>query len=139
MFITSRNFSPLRESISLAEAERNNPEVILIGCRKHPEMIRHQSKYHCTTCGKRGADVYAGLQAQDTLVRAAARCRRAGVLRTANAGRCICTSVVSALLSRRSMPNDDPNANQHDTNADQDYPEIRELKARRNEHGRKVL
>ena len=57
MFITSRNFSQLRESISLADAERNNPEVILIGCRKHPEMIRRQSKYHCTTCGKRGADV----------------------------------------------------------------------------------
>jgi len=57
MFITSRNFSQLRELISLADAERNNPEVILIGCRKHPEMIRHQSKYHCTTCGKRGADV----------------------------------------------------------------------------------
>ena len=57
MFITSRNFSQLRELISLADAERNNPEVILIGCRKHPEMIRRQSKYHCTTCGKRGADV----------------------------------------------------------------------------------
>jgi ribosomal protein L37E len=57
MFITSCNFSPLRESISLADAERNNPEVILIGCRRHPEMIRHQSKYHCTTCGKRGAEV----------------------------------------------------------------------------------
>jgi hypothetical protein len=57
MFITSRNFSQLRESISLADAERNNPEVILIGCRKHPEMIRRQSNYHCTTCGKRGADV----------------------------------------------------------------------------------
>ena len=40
MFITSRNFSQLRELISLADAERNNPEVILIGCRKHPEMIR---------------------------------------------------------------------------------------------------
>jgi hypothetical protein len=46
MFITSRNFSQLRELISLADAERNNPEVILIGCRKHPEMIRRQSKYH---------------------------------------------------------------------------------------------
>jgi hypothetical protein len=45
MFITSRNFSQLRELISLADAERNNPEVILIGCRKHPEMIRRQSKY----------------------------------------------------------------------------------------------
>jgi hypothetical protein len=43
MFITSRNFSQLRELISLADAERNNPEVILIGCRKHPEMIRRQS------------------------------------------------------------------------------------------------
>jgi hypothetical protein len=57
MFITSRNFSQLRELISLADAERNNPEVILIGCRKHPEMIRRQSRCHCTTCGKRGADV----------------------------------------------------------------------------------
>jgi 4-hydroxy-3-methylbut-2-enyl diphosphate reductase IspH len=57
MFITSRNFSQLRELISLADAERNNPEVILIGCRKHPEMIRRQSEYHCTTWGKRGADV----------------------------------------------------------------------------------
>jgi hypothetical protein len=57
MFITSRNFSQPRELISLAEAERNNPEVILIGCRKHPEMIRHQSNCHCRTCGKRGADV----------------------------------------------------------------------------------
>ena len=54
MFITSRNFSQLRELISLADAERNNPEVILIGCRKHPEMIRRQSTCHCTTCGKRG-------------------------------------------------------------------------------------
>jgi hypothetical protein len=44
MFITSRNFSQLRELISSADAERNNPEVILIGCRKHPEMIRRQSK-----------------------------------------------------------------------------------------------
>ena len=57
MFITSRNLSQLRELISLADAERNNPEVILIGCRKHPEMIHRQSKYHFTTCGKRGADV----------------------------------------------------------------------------------
>jgi hypothetical protein len=55
MFITSRNFSQLRELISLADVERNNPEVILIGCRKHPEMIRRQSNY--LTCGKRGADV----------------------------------------------------------------------------------
>jgi len=39
MFITSRNFSQLRELISLADAERNNPEVILIRFRKHPEMI----------------------------------------------------------------------------------------------------
>jgi len=44
MLITSRNFSQLRELISLANAERNNPEVILIGCRKHPEMIRRQSE-----------------------------------------------------------------------------------------------
>jgi hypothetical protein len=57
MFITSRNFSQLRESISLADAERNNSEVILIGCRKHPEIIRRQRKYHRTICGKRGADV----------------------------------------------------------------------------------
>ena len=57
MFVTSRDFSPLRELISLADAERNNPEVILTGYRKHPEMIRRPSKYHCTTCGKRGADV----------------------------------------------------------------------------------
>jgi hypothetical protein len=39
MFITSRNFSQLRELISSADAERNNPGVVLIGCRKHPEMI----------------------------------------------------------------------------------------------------
>jgi 4-hydroxy-3-methylbut-2-enyl diphosphate reductase IspH len=57
MFITSRNFSQLRELISFADAERNNPEVILIGYRKHPEMNRRQSNYPCTTCGKRGADV----------------------------------------------------------------------------------
>jgi hypothetical protein len=57
MFITSRNFSQLRELISLADAERNNLEVILIRCRKHPEMLRRQSKYHCTSCGKCGADV----------------------------------------------------------------------------------
>ena len=69
MFITSRNFSQLRELISLADAERNNPEVILIGCRKHPEMIRRQSKYHCRTCGKRGARCAAGFQ----LVQAARR------------------------------------------------------------------
>jgi hypothetical protein len=62
MFITSRNFSPLRELISLADAERNNPEVILIGCRKHPEMIRRQSKYHCITCGKARCRRQAGLQ-----------------------------------------------------------------------------
>jgi hypothetical protein len=43
--------------ISLTDAKRNNPEVILIGCRNHPEMIRHQSEYHCTTCGRRGADI----------------------------------------------------------------------------------
>jgi len=30
MFVTSRNFSLLRELISLADAERNNPAVILI-------------------------------------------------------------------------------------------------------------
>jgi len=47
MFITSRNFSQLRELISSIDAERNNPEVILIGCRKHPEMIRRQSECHC--------------------------------------------------------------------------------------------
>jgi hypothetical protein len=29
MFITSRNFSQLRELISLADAERNNPAVVL--------------------------------------------------------------------------------------------------------------
>ena len=57
MFVTSRNFSLLRELISLADSERNNPAVILIGCRKHPEMIRRQSKYHCTTCGEHGAEV----------------------------------------------------------------------------------
>ena len=57
MFITSRNFSQLCELISSADAERNNPEVILIGCRKHPEIIRRQRKYHRTICGKRGADV----------------------------------------------------------------------------------
>ena len=57
MFITSRNFSQLRELTSLADAERNNPEVILFGCRKHPEMILRQSKYRCSTCGNRGADV----------------------------------------------------------------------------------
>ena len=61
MFITSRNFSQLRELTSLADAERNNPEVILIGCRKHPEMIRRPCKYHCTTRGKRGADVQPDL------------------------------------------------------------------------------
>ena len=44
MFITSRNFSQLRELISLTDPERNNPEVILIGRRKHPETIRRQSK-----------------------------------------------------------------------------------------------
>ena len=44
MFVTSRNFSQLRELISLADVERNNPEVILIGRRKHPETFRRQSK-----------------------------------------------------------------------------------------------
>jgi hypothetical protein len=57
MFITSRNFSQLRELTSLADAERNNPEVILFGCRKHPEMILRQSKYRRSACGNRGADV----------------------------------------------------------------------------------
>jgi len=53
MFITSRNVSQLRELISLADAERNNPEVILIGCRKHPEMIRRQSTASAApTCGR---------------------------------------------------------------------------------------
>src|SRR5438477_10093023 len=56
MFITSRNSSQLRELISLADRERNNPEVILMGCRKHPETIRRQSKCYRTTCGRRGAD-----------------------------------------------------------------------------------
>jgi hypothetical protein len=50
MFVTSRDFSPLRELISLADAERNNPEVILIGCRKHPEMIRC-NRPHPARCG----------------------------------------------------------------------------------------
>jgi hypothetical protein len=57
MFVISRNFSLLRELISLADAERNNPEVILIDCRKDSETIRRQSKYLCTACANRGADI----------------------------------------------------------------------------------
>jgi len=34
--------SQLRELISLARAATNNPEVILVGRRKHPEKIRRQ-------------------------------------------------------------------------------------------------
>jgi hypothetical protein len=54
MFITSRNFSQLRESISLADAERNNPEVILIGCRKHPDMstTAQLAASAAPTCGR---------------------------------------------------------------------------------------
>ena len=36
-------------------------------------------------------------------------------------------------------PKDNPDANQHHASADQDYAEIRKLKARRSEHGKKVL
>jgi hypothetical protein len=55
MFITSRNFSQLRELISLPTRQRNNPEVILVACRKHPETIRRESKWCCTACGQPGA------------------------------------------------------------------------------------
>jgi len=57
MFITSRNFSQLRELISLPTRQRNSPEVILVACRKHPETIRRESKWCCTACGQRGADI----------------------------------------------------------------------------------
>ena len=53
MFITSRNFSQLRELISLPTGQRNNPEVILVPCRKHPETIRRESKRCCVACGQR--------------------------------------------------------------------------------------
>jgi len=53
MFITSCNFSQLRELISLPTRQRNNPEVILVPCRKHPETIRRESKRCCVACGQR--------------------------------------------------------------------------------------
>jgi hypothetical protein len=53
MFITSRNFSQLRELISLPTRQRNNPEVILVPCRKHPETIRRESNRCCAACGQR--------------------------------------------------------------------------------------
>ena len=44
------------------------------------------------------------------------------------------------LLWRRcQMPKDSPDANQHDTTADQDYAEMRKHEARRRKHRKKVL
>jgi hypothetical protein len=62
MFITSRNFSQLRELISLPTRQRNNPEVILVACRKHPETIRRESKW---SCGMRPARAVALDQPKD--------------------------------------------------------------------------
>jgi hypothetical protein len=41
--------------------------------------------------------------------------------------------------SRCATPKDNPDANQHHASADQNYAEIRKLKVRRSDHGKKVL
>jgi len=43
-FITSRNYSQLRDLNSLPKQQRNNPEVILISSRKHSETIGRQGR-----------------------------------------------------------------------------------------------
>jgi hypothetical protein len=56
MFITSRSSSQLRELISLADRERNNPEVILLVVENTLKRFVVKVSAVGTTCGRRGGD-----------------------------------------------------------------------------------